>query len=192
MTGNQFITLQVLRFSPCFYLPPSDPLHPPTATRSGQNGFTDAFGNGSGTTARTQSTIQCVLAFGTQRMAEDGLAYNVYIRVARRIKGAKASGVVFGRARKDRWTPWEVYEASGVYPVCLLFMLHFIYFFSFLFLPVSADGIPLLARTKKKKHCVPDLSKWPGAVCARSRVYLRYLGFLSSINDNHSLSFSEA
>ena len=105
---------------------------PSTPPAAGQNGFTDAFGNGtgngSGTTAGIQSTntsfnSSSSLEYSgkpettefTERKAEYGLAYVVYMRFARRTEGVKASRAVFGRARKDRWAPWEVYEASGVY-----------------------------------------------------------------------------
>ena len=105
---------------------------PPTPPAAGQNGFTDAFGNGtgngSGTTAGTQSTNTSFNSSSsfehsgkpettelTERKAEYGLAYIVYLRFARRTEGVKASRAVFGRARKDRWAPWEVYEAAGVY-----------------------------------------------------------------------------
>lgn len=44
---------------------------------------------------------------------EYGLAWNMYMRFARRAEGVKSSRTVFGKARKDRWTPWEVFEAAG-------------------------------------------------------------------------------
>jgi cleavage stimulation factor subunit 3 len=48
-----------------------------------------------------------------ERRTEYGLVYIMYMRSARRSEGLKSSRAVFGRARRDRWTPWEVYEASG-------------------------------------------------------------------------------
>jgi len=113
----------------------ASPSTPSATAQPGQNGFTDIFGNGngSGTTAGTQSTNNSFNSSASldyigkpetteliERKAEYGLAYVVYMRFARRTEGVKASRAVFGRARKDRWAPWEVYEASGVY---LLFSL---------------------------------------------------------------------
>lgn len=45
-----------------------------------------------------------------ERRTEYGL---VYMRFARRAEGLQAMRKVFGKARKDKWAPWEVYEASG-------------------------------------------------------------------------------
>ena len=42
-----------------------------------------------------------------------GIAWVVYIRFARRAEGLKSARSVFGKARRDRWTPWEVHEAEG-------------------------------------------------------------------------------
>lgn len=47
------------------------------------------------------------------RRTEYGVAWIVYMRFARRAEGVKSARTVFGKARKDRWTPWEVYEAAG-------------------------------------------------------------------------------
>ena len=49
----------------------------------------------------------------SDRRTEFGLAWIVYMRFARRAEGIKSARTVFGKARKDRWTPWEVYEAAG-------------------------------------------------------------------------------
>lgn len=48
-----------------------------------------------------------------ERQREYGLAYNTYMRFGRRAEGIKSSRAIFGRARKDKWTPWEVYESAG-------------------------------------------------------------------------------
>lgn len=50
-----------------------------------------------------------------ERRSEYGLAYVMYMRFGRRAEGVKSSRAIFGKARKDRWTPWEVYEAAGVF-----------------------------------------------------------------------------
>ena len=48
------------------------------------------------------------------RRSEYGLVWIMYIRYARRAHDLKTFRAVFAKARKDRWTPWEVYEAAGV------------------------------------------------------------------------------
>ncbi|KAI1786462.1 hypothetical protein LXA43DRAFT_872742, partial [Ganoderma leucocontextum] len=42
-----------------------------------------------------------------------GIAWIVYIRFARRAEGLRSARNVFIKARRDRWTPWEVHEAEG-------------------------------------------------------------------------------
>ena len=44
-----------------------------------------------------------------------GIAWIVYIRFARRAEGLKSARNVFSKARRDRWTPWEVHEAEGAH-----------------------------------------------------------------------------
>lgn len=46
---------------------------------------------------------------------EYGLVWIMYMRFAMRAEGVKPSRAVFGKARKDPWTPWEVFEASGAW-----------------------------------------------------------------------------
>ena len=48
-----------------------------------------------------------------------GIAWIVYIRFARRAEGLRSARNVFGKARRDRWTPWEVHEAEGASPPSL-------------------------------------------------------------------------
>lgn len=48
-----------------------------------------------------------------ERRQEYGLVYIMYIRFALRAEGVDASRGVFSKARKDKWTPWEVFEAAG-------------------------------------------------------------------------------
>ncbi len=45
---------------------------------------------------------------------EYGLAWTVYMRFARRAEGLKSARAVFAQARRDKWTPWEVYESAGM------------------------------------------------------------------------------
>jgi cleavage stimulation factor subunit 3 len=48
-----------------------------------------------------------------EKRQEYGLAWTVYMRFARRAEGLKSARTVFGQARRDKWTPWEVYESAG-------------------------------------------------------------------------------
>ena len=49
----------------------------------------------------------------SDRRTEYGLAWIVYMRFARRAENLKSARNVFSKARRDKWTPWEVYEAAG-------------------------------------------------------------------------------
>ncbi|SRR5258707_317252 len=49
----------------------------------------------------------------SEKRQEYGLAWTVYMRFARRAEGLKSARGVFGQARRDKWTPWEVYESAG-------------------------------------------------------------------------------
>jgi cleavage stimulation factor subunit 3 len=48
-----------------------------------------------------------------ERRTEYGLVWIVYMRFGRRAEGIKSSRAIFAKARKCRWTPWEVFEAAG-------------------------------------------------------------------------------
>ena len=50
-----------------------------------------------------------------EKRQEYGLAWTVYMRFARRAEGLKSARAVFGQARRDKWTPWEVYESAGAW-----------------------------------------------------------------------------
>jgi len=50
----------------------------------------------------------------SERRTEYGIAWIVYMRFARRAEGLKSSRTIFAKARRDRWTPWEVYEAAAL------------------------------------------------------------------------------
>ncbi|KAH8115634.1 Suf-domain-containing protein [Phellopilus nigrolimitatus] len=49
-----------------------------------------------------------------ERQQEYGLVYIMYIRFALRAEGVDASRAVFGKARKDKWTTWEVFESAAL------------------------------------------------------------------------------
>lgn len=73
------------------------------------------------------------------RRTEYGIAWIVYMRFARRAEGQKSARAVFAKARRDRWTPWEVYEAAGKHPQCqkdTVLKLKSVFV-------CSVDGIPL-------------------------------------------------
>jgi cleavage stimulation factor subunit 3 len=48
------------------------------------------------------------------KRTEYGLVWIMYMRAARRVESQQTARALFGRCRKDRWIPWEVYEASGL------------------------------------------------------------------------------
>ncbi|KAM6489260.1 Suppressor of forked protein (Suf) domain containing protein [Amanita muscaria] len=91
-----------------------------------------------------------------ERRAEYGLAYIVYMRFGRRAGGIKALRAIFGKARRDRWTPWHVFEAAA------LMEYH------------CSDDKNVASRIFEK-----GLDQFVDEI----EFVLRYLGFLISIND---------
>ena len=73
--------------------------------RSNNSSFTSS--QGSDDTPNTKSKEL------KNRRTEFGIAWIVYMRFARRAETHRAARDVFSRARKDKWIPWEVYEAAG-------------------------------------------------------------------------------
>ena len=49
----------------------------------------------------------------SDRRKEFGVAWINYMRFARRAEGVKSARTVFSKARKEKFTPWEVYDAAG-------------------------------------------------------------------------------
>lgn len=49
-----------------------------------------------------------------KRRTELCIAWITYMRFGLRAEGLKAARNIFGKARKDKWIGWEVYEAAGV------------------------------------------------------------------------------
>jgi cleavage stimulation factor subunit 3 len=80
------------------------------ATASGSSSFNTQISKPS-TPAQSESA---------ERRAEYGLAYIVYMRFGRQAGGIKAIRAIFGKARRDRWTPWHVFEAAGKMPVSFM------------------------------------------------------------------------
>lgn len=111
------------------------------------------------------------------RRSEYGVAWIMYMKFACRAESQRSAMDVFAKARKDRWTPWEVYEAAGM---------------------SNSPGHKLsltytVVTGLIKYHCghAPDvarkifermLEKFPGEPVPA----LRYLEFLLSINDEDS------
>jgi cleavage stimulation factor subunit 3 len=70
---------------------------------------------------------------------EYGVAWIMYMRFGRRAEGVKSLRTIFGKARRDRWIHWAVYEASG-----LFLSLLFLSFNNQPFFNCSTDGTSLL------------------------------------------------
>ncbi|KAF8164707.1 hypothetical protein B0H34DRAFT_793176 [Crassisporium funariophilum] len=90
---------------------------------------------------------------------EYGLAWIMYMRFGRRAEGVKANRAIFLRARKDRWIPWEVYEAGA------LMEYH------------CSDDKSVASRIFER-----GLDTFGDEI----EYVLRYLGFLISINDENN------
>ncbi|KAF8999433.1 hypothetical protein BDQ17DRAFT_1361005 [Cyathus striatus] len=90
---------------------------------------------------------------------EYGLAWIMYMRFGRRAEGVKSSRAIFGKARKDKWTPWEVYEAAA------LMEYH------------CSDDKQVASRIFEK-----GMDFYADEI----EFVLRYLGFLISINDENN------
>lgn len=91
-------------------VPPAPPAAPPTTSNypmndpSSQASFSS---NSSDDRPKQQTTEQ------QKRRTEYGLVWIMYMRFAMRSEGVKPSRAIFAKARKDKRTPWEVYEAAG-------------------------------------------------------------------------------
>ncbi|KIP07568.1 hypothetical protein PHLGIDRAFT_105533 [Phlebiopsis gigantea 11061_1 CR5-6] len=117
----------------------------------------EAFASQSATSSQSQDAKPPRDQELSDRRTEFGLAWIVYMRFARRAEGIKSARTVFGKARKDRWTPWEVYEAAA------LMEYH-----------CSKAG-DIAGRIFER-----GMENFPDEV----ELALRYLGFLISINDD--------
>ena len=82
----------------------------------------------------------------TDKRTDYGIAWIMYIRFARRAESLKSARNVFGKARRDRWTPWEVHEAEGPSASCARAQL--------LMSACSAHGVPL--RQQGCSRCQSD------------------------------------
>ncbi|TFK53338.1 Suf-domain-containing protein [Heliocybe sulcata] len=82
-------------------------------TWSGYNG-TGTGSNNSSFNSQSSDDAPTKTKELADRRTEYGLVYIMYIRFARRAENEKSARSIFARARKDRWTPWEVYEAHAL------------------------------------------------------------------------------
>lgn len=91
------------------------PENGPNATSNAVPGLTESGLNSNNSSFNTQASEEKPPKSSelSERRTEYGLAYIVYMRFGRRAEGVKSSRSIFGKARKDRWAPWEVYEAAG-------------------------------------------------------------------------------
>ena len=87
-------------------------------TATPENSFAS---NGSVITQTSVSSSSSLLAPQkelSRRRTELGIAWIAYMRFARRAEGLKPARNVFGKARKDKWISWEIYEAAGLDLCC--------------------------------------------------------------------------
>ena len=94
-----------------------------------------------------------------ERRTEYGLAIIMYMRFSNRAENLQSFRNAFKQARKDRWTPWEVYEAAAL-----------------------MEYHCTKAATVATKIFEKGLEIFPDEI----DFVLRYLGFLISINDETS------
>ena len=149
--------------------------HAPATTEAGIQSVNSSF-NTQGSDEKPSKNTEL------QRLrTEYGVAWIMYMRFGRRSEGVESLRGIFFKARKDRFIPWEVYEASGM---CFFFVL-----------PLRNNLFFSVALMEY--HCSDDRA-------VASRIFerglnffgdeidyvLRYLGFLISINDESSKCFS--
>lgn len=94
---------------------------PSATSATASTGAADLFGsqgtevippNASFTTLSDEKPLQSKEL--SEKRQEYGLAWTVYMRFSRRAEGLTPARRVFSQARRDKWTPWEVYESAGV------------------------------------------------------------------------------
>lgn len=124
-----------------------------TTTEPSSQSTTHSFGGSQGEEKSPKTTEY------QERRSEYGLVYIMYMRFSRRTEGLQSLRKVFGKARRDRWAPWEVYEASA------LMEYH------------SFDDKQVASRIFEK-----GLEQFGDEI----DYVLRYLGFLISINDGNN------
>ncbi|KAI8984849.1 hypothetical protein BD414DRAFT_489442 [Trametes punicea] len=96
----------------------------------------------------------------SDKRTDYGIVWIMYMRFGRRAEGLKSARNIFGKARRDRWTPWEVYEAAA------LMEYH-----------CGNKDVQVASRIFEK-----GMETFGDEV----EFVLRYLGFLISINDENN------
>ncbi|KAF9567671.1 Suf-domain-containing protein [Agrocybe pediades] len=79
-----------------------------------QNGSNNNDAQGASFNGTQPEEDQVRLAELQKHRTEYGLAWIMYMRFAWRAEGVKVARSVFSKARKDTWSPWEVYEAAAL------------------------------------------------------------------------------
>ncbi|KAF9487681.1 Suf-domain-containing protein [Pleurotus eryngii] len=88
----------------------------PNASTAGNSvpGLSDTGLNSNNSSFSTDDSKPPNVKEMNERRSEYGVVYIMYMRFARRAEEIKSARAVFQRARKDRWVPWEVYDASAL------------------------------------------------------------------------------
>ena len=102
----------------------------------------------------------------------------MYMQFGRRAEGLQSSRAIFGNARKDRWTPWEVYEAASKANA---------------FPGIGIHHSSFLVLALMEYHCTTSMDvasriseKGLQLFGEETEYVLWYLGFLISVNDENS------
>jgi cleavage stimulation factor subunit 3 len=114
----------------------------------------------------------------SEKRQEYGLAWTVYMRFARRAEGLKSARGVFAQARRDKWTPWEVYESAGA---SLRVLTSLVKKFN-----VDFSAIAEYHLTKDIRTPARIFEKALETFSDEVDLVAHYLGFLLSINDENS------
>ena len=113
----------------------------------------------------------------TERRAEYGLVYIMHMRFARRAEGLQSSRTIFGKARRDKWISWQVYEAAGQNAS----------FPSPSFMKLTDEAALMEYHVTKATGVASRIFEKGLEIFGDEVDYvLRYLGFLISVNDNNS------
>ena len=138
--------------------------------------------NGSTTTQPSMSSSSSLLSPQKElarRRTELGIAWIAYMRFARRAEGLKPARNVFGKARKDKWISWEIYEAAGLelrfYLECSRLMICSTASMEYHFTKATDVATRIYETGLKQFGEDPEY-------------VIRYLKFLISINDENSAS----
>ena len=81
---------------------------PSTQAQNGMQSQSSSFNTQSSTDDKPPKNKEL-----TDKRTDYGNVWIVYIRFARRAEGLQSARTLFGKARRDRLTPWEVHEAEG-------------------------------------------------------------------------------